>query len=204
MFSFKSTAVQQLSVQYITPNRSQPRKEFEINELNSLAQSIQENGIIQPLIVRKLEKSPRYELIAGERRLRAASMLGMATVPCIVMTADDRKSAILALTENLQRADLHFFEQAEGIATLIETWDITQEEAARRLGKKQSTIANKLRLLRLTKDERTRIYNEKLSERHARALLQLKDEALRMRAIKEIADGGLNVVDSERLIEKMN
>jgi len=204
MFSFKSTLVHQISTQHIVSNRAQPRKEFNESELNNLAQSIEINGIIQPLTVRKMDKSVKYELIAGERRLRAAVMRGLPTVPCIIVTADDRKSAILALTENIQRTDLHFFEEAQGIANLIESWNITQEEAARRLGKRQSTVANKLRLLRLSSEERLRILQEQLTERHARALLRLNDTSLRMQVIEEIASDNMNVSETERLIEKMN
>ncbi len=204
MFTFKSAHVHQISIQHIVPNRSQPRKNFLESEMESLALSIEANGILQPLTVRKLNKSNRFELIAGERRLRASISLGLATVPCIVVTADDQKSAILALTENLQRSDLHFFEEAEGIANLIETWNITQEDVAQRLGKKQSTIANKLRLLKLSEQDRALILQELLTERHARALLRLHDETLRQRALAEIIDGGLNVAETERMIEKMN
>ena len=172
--------------------------------MESLAESIEVNGIIQPLTVRKLNKSSKYELIAGERRLRAAISSGLPTVPCMIITADDQKSAILALTENLQRADLHFFEEAEGMAHLINTWNITQEEVARRLGKKQSTIANKLRLLKLSDEERLLISHELLTERHARALLRLHDDSLRLRVLQDMISGNLNVAETERLIEKVN
>ena len=136
----------------IRPNKAQPRKQFDEASLTSLSQSITENGILQPLTVRRASQS-EYELIAGERRLRASVMAGLKKVPCIIVKCSDKESAIFALLENLQRSDLGVFEEARGISRLIRRFGLTQEEAAQRLGKTQSTIANKLRLLRLTYED---------------------------------------------------
>lgn len=174
LFSSKDNRIRQIPVIQITPNANQPRTEFSRDELVELADSIRQNGVLQPLTVRR-GKQNQYELIAGERRLRASILAGMDTVPCIIVQCDDQQSAVFALLENLQRVDLGPFEEAEGIARLIEAWGITQEEAAQRLGKKQSTIANKLRLLKLSEPERRQIVEACLTERHARALLRLKD-----------------------------
>ena len=162
----------------IRPNRAQPRKIFEENELTALSQSISENGILQPLTVRKVTNT-EYELIAGERRLRAAVLAGLRKVPCIVVRCSEKESAVYALLENLQRADLGIFEEARGIARLIRRYGLTQEQAASKLGKTQSTIANKLRLLRLSEEEQEWIEKAGLGERHARALLRLENEYVR-------------------------
>ena len=159
----------------IRPNKAQPRKQFDEASLTSLSQSITENGILQPLTVRRASQS-EYELIAGERRLRASVMAGLKKVPCIIVKCSDKESAIFALLENLQRSDLGVFEEARGISRLIRRFGLTQEEAAQRLGKTQSTIANKLRLLRLTYEEQELIISAGLTERHARALLRIEDE----------------------------
>lgn len=194
--------IKSVPVIQIESNRSQPRTHFSKNELESLSQSIMENGILQPLTVRKILAS-RYELIAGERRLRASIMAGFKTVPCIILECDDTQSAVFALLENLQRADLGPFEEAEGIQRLINGSGITQEAAAQKLGKKQSTIANKLRLLKLTRDERQKIVDANLTERHARALLKIDDTELRDMALSRIILKGLNVQKSEILIDSM-
>ncbi|MCD8026320.1 MAG: ParB/RepB/Spo0J family partition protein [Clostridiales bacterium] len=136
----------------IRPNKAQPRKQFNEDELYALSQSIRENGILQPLTVRRASAS-EYELIAGERRLRASALAGLKKVPCVVVKCSDKESAVYALLENLQRSDLGIFEEARGISRLIHRYGLTQEEAAAKLGKSQSTIANKLRLLRLTYEE---------------------------------------------------
>ena len=155
----------------ILPNPNQPRTDFSDKDIAALSESITQNGILQPLSVRK--NGDVYELIAGERRLRAAKMCGLVSVPCIVYDMTDRSSAILALVENIQRQDLSFFDEAAAIEKLISYYGMTQEEAAAKLGKAQSTIANKLRLLRLTPDERALINKYGLTERHSRALLKL-------------------------------
>ncbi len=183
----------------IRPNKAQPRKQFNEEELSALSQSIKENGILQPLTVRKVSPS-EFELIAGERRLRASVLAGLRKVPCIVIKCSDKESAIYALLENLQRCDLGMFEEARGISKLIRRYGLTQEEAAARLGKSQSTIANKLRLLRLTYEEQEWIVNAGLSERHARALLRLSDEKIRREALSKIISENLNTQQAENLI----
>jgi ParB family chromosome partitioning protein len=185
----------------INPNPKQPRKEFDHESLLGLAQSIKQNGIIQPLTVRA-DGSGDYELIAGERRLRASLIAGLTHVPCIQMEADENQSSVLSLLENIQRQDLNFFEEADGIAHLIETWGMTQEELAGKLGKSQSTIANKLRLLKLSQSDRRKIVEAKLTERHARALLKLGEEE-RASVLKQIIDKNLNVSETDRLIDAM-
>lgn len=183
----------------IRPNKTQPRKNFDEADLKSLSQSIVQNGILQPLSVRRIN-STEYELIAGERRLRAAIMAGITKVPCIIIKCSDKESAVYALIENIQRRDLGMFEQARGIARLIRKYGLTQEQVAIFLGKKQSTIANKLRLLRLTFDEQEWIVSASLSERHARALLRIDDEALRREALSRIISENMNVNQTEAFI----
>ena len=186
----------------IRPNKAQPRKVFNEEDLNALAQSIAENGILQPLTVRKVSAT-EYELIAGERRLRASVMAGLRKVPCIVIKCSEKESAVYALLENLQRSDLGMFEEARGVSRLIRRYGLTQQEAAVKLCKTQSTIANKLRLLRLTYEEQEWIENAGLSERHARALLKLGDEGARREALSKIISENLNVQQSENLINLM-
>ncbi len=186
----------------IRPNKTQPRKIFDEDKLRELSKSIEENGVLQPLTVRKVSQN-EYEIIAGERRLRASVMAGCSRVPCIVIKCNDRESAMLALLENLQRCDLGIFEEARGISRLIRRYGITQEQAAKKLGKSQSTIANKLRLLNLTYDEQDWIVQAGLSERHARALLRIYDQELRKEALSKIIAQNLNVTQSENLIEEM-
>lgn len=186
----------------IRPNKAQPRKVFNEEDLNALSQSIAENGILQPLTVRKVSAT-EYELIAGERRLRASVMAGLRKVPCIVIKCSEKESAVYALLENLQRSDLGMFEEARGVSRLIRRYGLTQQEAAVKLGKTQSTIANKLRLLRLTYEEQEWIENAGLSERHARALLKLGDEGARREALSKIISENLNVQQSENLINLM-
>lgn len=186
----------------IRPNKAQPRKFFNEEDLNALSQSIAENGILQPLTVRKVSAT-EYELIAGERRLRASVMAGLRKVPCIVIKCSEKESAVFALLENLQRSDLGMFEEARGVSRLIRRYGLTQQEAAVKLGKTQSTIANKLRLLKLTYEEQEWIENAGLSERHARALLKLGDESARREALSKIISENLNVQQSENLINLM-
>lgn len=186
----------------IRPNRTQPRKVFDEDELRLLAQSISNNGILQPLTVRRLSNT-EYELVAGERRLRAAAIAGLTKVPCVLIKCTDRESAIFALLENLQRSDLNMFEEARGISRLIRKFDITQEEAAIRLGKKQSTVANKLRLLKLSLEEQDWIIQAGLSERHARALLRLESEELRREMLSRIVTEGLSAKETEDEVVKL-
>ena len=183
----------------IRPNKTQPRRLFDEEELRSLSLSIAENGILQPLVVRRIN-STEFELIAGERRLRAAVMAGLSKVPCVVHKCGDKESALLALIENLQRADLSMFEEARGIARLIRKYGLTQEQAAIKLGKKQSTVANKLRLLRLSFEEQEWILTAKLSERHARALLRIEDESLRREALSRVITDNMSVGECEAFV----
>ena len=185
----------------IVPNPAQPRRFFEPDAIASLSDSIRQHGILQPLTVREIGDG-RYELIAGERRLRAAILLGMPEVPCIVMEVDERESAALAIIENLQRHDLNFFEQAAAIASLIETCSLTQEEAAARLSVSQSFVANKLRLLRFLEDERELILSSGLTERHARTLLRLSGDD-RLTALREIVRRRLNVAETEEYVARL-
>ena len=188
-----------IEVDKIVPNPNQPRSDFADNELLALAESIKCNGILQPLTVRKVNDS--YELIAGERRLRAAKLCGFLLVPCIIHELSDRNSAILALVENIQRQDLSFFEEATAIEKLITYYGMTQEDAASKLGKAQSTIANKLRLLRLTDEEKDLIVKFNLTERHARALLKLGSAEDRLNVLEKIITYNLNVEKTEKLID---
>lgn len=184
----------------IHPNPSQPRKFFDTYSLKELSESIKEYGVLQPITVRKVRTG--YELISGERRLRASKLAGLATIPSIVVNADNDKSAILALLENLQREDLSFFEIAEGYQKLISEQGMTQDDIARKLGKSQSTVANKIRLLRLSPIVKRIIREYALSERHARALLTL-DEKKQLEAVRTICDNNLNVRQSEELVSDM-
>lgn len=202
IFNKDSSKLAEIPVIYIFPNKSQPRKIFQEEELTALSNSIYRNGIIQPLTVRKIS-SVEYELVAGERRLRAAIMAGFNKVPCIVMKCSDNQSAIFALIENIQRSDLNMFEEAIAIKKLILEYQMTQEQVARQLGKKQSTIANKLRLLKLNEDEQNFIIENKLTERHARLMLKV-DEDERMKVLEKIVSESFNVVQSENYIETMH
>ncbi|MBR5088054.1 MAG: ParB/RepB/Spo0J family partition protein [Ruminiclostridium sp.] len=194
--------VVEIPVSAIVPNPAQPRVIFDEYELSRLAVSIQQNGILQPLTVRRLENSLNYELIAGERRLRACKLLNMSYVPCIVITASVKDSAVLAVLENLQRADLSFMEEAYAIKNLIDYYGFTQEEAAARLGTAQSTIANKLRLLKLTDEEKALVVKYKLTERQARALLRLDSEH-RPDAIHYIGANQLNTAQTDSYIDDL-
>ncbi|MCI1966643.1 MAG: ParB/RepB/Spo0J family partition protein [Oscillospiraceae bacterium] len=201
MFFKDKSKVVEISLDQIRPNPAQPRRIFRKEELLGLSQSICENGLLQPLLVRKVASG--YELIAGERRLRACRMAGMKTASCLISSCSSDESAVLAMTENIQRSNLEIFEEAEGIRRLIEQWNITQEEAAARLGKSQSSIANKLRLLRLSQEERQRIVSAGLSERHARALLRLENRDHREEVLNKVIDKGYNVRQTEELVEKL-
>lgn len=186
----------------ILPNPNQPRQRFDYDELEGLAQSIRQNGILQPITVRPAANG-KFELIAGERRLRAARLVGVTKIPAIVVDIDQKKSAVFSLLENLQRQDLDFFEEAEAIDRLLTDYGMSQEEVGKKLGKAQSTLSNKLRLLRLPEEMRYLISRAGLSERHARALLTLDNDTLRQRALGIIIDRRLTVSESERLIEQM-
>lgn len=189
-----------ISVADIRTNPCQPRKFFAPDKLTGLAQSISKDGIIQPLSVRRVGGG--FELISGERRLRAAKMAGMLTVPCIVINADNRRSAVMSLIENIQRAQLGFFEEAQALERLIRLYGLTQEELAARLGLAQSTVANKLRLLRLSKEEQDIILDTGLTERHARALLRIGDTDGRKEVLLKAVKGGWTVTQLEGYIKR--
>lgn len=198
MFSREKLKLTRLPVSKIRPNPSQPRKEFQEEELKGLAQSIQENGLLQPVTVRK--EGGVYYLVAGERRLRACKLLGLSQIPVLLMECEPEDSAVLALLENLQRQDLQMFEEANAIVNLLREWQITQEEAAKRLGMSQSSLANKVRLLKLSREEQAEILAEGLTERHARALLRISDMSLRQRVLRTVIEKKLNVSKTEELI----
>lgn len=190
-----------LNIREISSNPYQPRSQFEPRALQELADSISQNGLLQPVTVREWENG--YQLIAGERRLMACKMLGMEQIPAIVNRVDDEKSAVFALIENLQRKDLNYFEEAQGIQTLMQTSGMSQQEVAKKLGKAQSTVANKLRLLFFGEDLRQKMLDNGLTERHARALLRLPNERLVNEAIQHIVAERLNVGESESYIESL-
>ena len=190
-----------LPAQSIQPNPAQPRKVFAAGALDELAESIRQHGILQPLSVRRRDNV--YELISGERRLRAAQLAGITDIPCILMRMDDLESGMAALVENLQRQDLDFIEEAQGIRYLLDHFKMSQEQAARLLGKSQSSVANKLRLLRHTPAVLEALREAGLTERHARALLRLPDENSVLAAIQEIARQNMSVARTERYIENL-
>ena len=190
-----------LNIRSIRPNRTQPRTEFHEDALTELASSIRHHGILQPLSVRRMETG--YELIAGERRLRAAQIAGLTEIPCIIMNMDEKESGMAAMVENLQRQDLDFIEEANGIANLMEQWQFNQEQVAHILGKSQSSIANKLRLLRHSPAVLAALRQHGLTERHARALLQLGSEESKLEVIGQIVEQHLTVARTEALIEQM-
>lgn len=193
--------VNMVSTADIVPNVYQPRKFFDENAIEELAQSIRTHGIIQPLTVRVMGEN-KYELVAGERRLRAARLIGMAEVPVIVVDITDSDSAAIALLENLQREDLNFLEESEAYYNLIKEHNYTQEQLADIIGKKQSTIANKIRLLKLDVEVRSMLLQHGLTERHARALLKLPTDVMQKSVLKQVIKRGLNVKKTEELIEK--
>ncbi len=190
-----------LPARAIRPNPAQPRKVFREEALAELADSIRQHGILQPLSVRRVGSS--YELIAGERRLRAGVLAGLTEIPCIVMTMDEKESGMAAMLENLQREDLDFIEEAQGLAALISRWGMSQEQAARLLGKSQSAVANKLRLLRHSPAVLNALREANLTERHARALLKLPEEPQKLAAIGMIAQLHFSVARTERYIEEL-
>lgn len=190
-----------LPAKNIRPNPSQPRTVFREEALQELCESIRRHGILQPLSVRRVGTG--YELIAGERRLRAGILAGLSEVPCIVMNMSDQESGMVALVENLQRQDLDFIEEAQGISVLMDNWNMSQEQAARVLGKSQSAIANKLRLLRHSQPVLSALRQAELTERHARALLKLRSEEEKLQVIGHIAKMGLSVARTEQYIDDL-
>ena len=191
-----------LPISQVETCSSQPRKRFDDESLQELADSISQHGIIQPLTVRKLS-SGYYQIIAGERRWRAARLAGLQEVPVIVIKADDRKAAELAMIENLQREDLNPMEEAAGFQSLIESYHMTQEEAAQRVGKSRSAVTNALRLLGLTPSVRKLVEEGKLSAGHARALVPLSP-SLQESAANAIVSGGLSVRQTEALVKRLS
>jgi ParB family chromosome partitioning protein len=192
-----------IQTEKLLPNPYQPRHKFESEDMLSLAESIKQNGILQPLLIRRINNSDYFEVIAGERRLRAAILAGIDVVPCIEVECDCEQSAVFSILENVQRADLTFFEEATAIGQLINHFGLTQTEIAKRLGKSQSALSNKLRLLKLPVDVRYFIEKEGLTERHARALLKLESEKDIWGALNVIKEKGLNVEQTEKFIDSL-
>lgn len=190
----------ELAIELVCTNPEQPRRIFQDKELLELCDSIKEFGVIQPIIVKK-DANGQYLLIAGERRLRAATMAGLKKIPTIIRSADEKDAALLALVENVQRENLSYIEEAAAYKKLMEDYGLTQCEIARRVGKQQSTISNKIRLLSLPVEIQLVLAQNKLSERHARALLKVTDNKLRKQILDRILNHGLNVKQSEKLIE---
>ena len=196
---FQSGRIHMLPIERISPNPRQPRRHFPEQPLRELADSLRQHGVLQPLTVQKTPGG--YVLVAGERRLRAAGLAGLTHVPCLLVRATPQDSALLALVENLQRQDLHYLEEAAAISKLITTYGMSQEEAARRLGRSQPAVANKLRLLRLSPACGELLRKYELTERHARALLRLEDEDTRLAALRHIGEKKLTVAAAEEYIE---
>ena len=190
-----------LPARSIKPNPAQPRKIFRPDALEELADSIRQHGVLQPLSVRRVGTT--YELIAGERRLRAAVQAGLTEIPCIVMQMDSQESGMAAMIENLQRQDLNYLEEAAGIAGLMQRCDLSQEQAARLLGKSQSTVANKLRLLQHSDRVLEALQQSGLTERHARALLRLPAEEDKLKALGEIVRQSMSVSKAEKYIASL-
>ena len=199
---YETGRILSLPIDKIVPNPNQPRRFFSPEELQELANSIRELGILQPLSVRPLDQG--WELIAGERRLRASRLAGLTHVPCIVFQTSEEHSSLLALVENLQRRDLDFWEEALALDQLIRTYSLSQEECARRIGKSQSAIANKLRLLKLPEHILDLLRDNGFTERHARALLKISDASLRGDVLRHIIDRHLNVSATEAYIEEIS
>ena len=191
--------VRVIDANQVLPNPYQPRRVFDALAMQELADSIKQHGVMQPISVRRM--GSYYELIAGERRLRASKMAGYATIPAIVFEQNDQASALIALVENIQRQDLNYFEEADGYRNLMEDHGLTQEEIAKIVGKSQSAVANKLRLLKLSPEIRQVLIEQHLTERHARLLLRIS-EPERWQYLRKIVSDGLNVAQSERLVEE--
>ncbi|BDF68968.1 ParB/RepB/Spo0J family partition protein [Pseudoflavonifractor phocaeensis] len=198
---FESNKVQFLPVACLAPNPNQPRKRFSREGLEELSASIAEHGILQPLSVRR--NGTGYELVSGERRLRAAHMAGLTEVPCIVVTVDENQSSLLALIENVQRRDLDFVEEAQALQALLEATGLSQEAVARQIGKSQSAVANKLRLLKLTPETLRLLREAGLTERHARALLRLELPVQQENAARYVIEHGLTVAKTEDYVQSL-
>ncbi len=201
-----------LPTEELAPNPMQPRKQFDEASLNALSESIRQYGLLQPVTVREAEpqpypdnvRGPSFEIIAGERRWRAAKLAGLEKVPCVIRIADRKESAELALIENLQRRNLGYFEEAEAIRNLLLMTSLSQAEMAARLSLSPSALSNKLRLLRLSPSERKLIEENELGERHARAFLKIRDESLRKKAILQTVTDGLSAAETEALADRLN
>lgn len=193
----------EIPTEKLLPNPYQPRKQFKSEEMLSLASSIKENGVLQPLLCRRINCSDYYEIVAGERRLRASILANLKTVPCIVIDCDYESSAVYSILENIQRSNLDFFEEAQAISQLINHFGMTQEQIGQRLGKSQSALSNKLRLLKLPVDVRYFIEKEGLTERHSRALLKLQDEKQMWAVLRLVAERHLNVEQTEAYINSI-
>lgn len=201
---FQQDEVVQLSTNQISPNRYQPRTIFNEEKIDELAQTIHTHGIIQPIVVRKVADTDKeYEIIAGERRYRAVTQLGWKTIPALIRQMNDKETASVALIENLQREELTVIEEARAYEQLIKIHELTQEALAQRLGKSQSTIANKLRLLKLPNEIQNAILNKSITERHARALIALKDDVKQTQLLNEIIEKQLNVKQTEEKMKKL-
>ncbi len=196
----ENNQIHEIPISLIKANPYQPRKHFDPLQLEELSKSIKEYGVLQPLIVRKVKDY--YELVAGERRLRASHAIGLKTVPVVIRDLADKEIAEIALIENLQREDLNYFEEAEGYKRLISEFALTQDEVAKRVGKSQSTIANKMRLLKLPEEVQKNINTEIVTERHARALLKITQPEMQMAILKEIYVNEYNVRETDLLVEK--
>ncbi len=194
--------VVQIPVEMIIPNPAQPRKIFTEEELEELTNSIKEYGVLQPLLVKRGE-GKKFILIAGERRLKASKLAGLQRVPVIIKNLDEPEAALIALVENVQREDLNFLEEARAYRKLMEDFNLTQGEIARRVSKQQSTISNKIRILALPEELQEMLMESKLTERHARALLKLSDENDRKKVLKRVIDNNLNVKQTEKLIDDL-
>ena len=194
--------IKSIAISSIRPNPYQPRKDFNQRALDELTQSIKTFGVIHPISVRRLTDYS-YELIAGERRLRASEQAGISEIPAIIVDYRDSESAMIALVENLEREDLNFLEEAEAFNSLINDHGLTQLELAEKLGKSQSTIANKIRLLKLPSDIKKSLIDGDLTERHGRVLLKLPDEQLRRQVLDKVISKNLNVSKTESLVEDM-
>ncbi|MFQ7057540.1 MAG: nucleoid occlusion protein [Turicibacter sanguinis] len=192
--------VTQLPIAKIVPNKYQPRNIFNDEKILELSESIREHGVIQPIVVRKLKDG--YEIIAGERRYRASKLIGLDKVPAIIRDYDDKKSASIAIVENIQREDLTAIEEALAYKQLIDLHGITQATLAKQMGKSQSTVANKIRLLNLSETVQQAVLERKITERHARALLVVKEEELQLELLNKVIEKDLNVSETERLIDE--
>jgi len=194
--------IHNIPVDMIERNPNQPRKLFSEGPLFELAESIRVCGIIQPLNVRKIGEN-KYELISGERRLKASKLIGLKTVPAVIMSVEEETSAVIALIENLQREDLSFFEEALAYERLIKNYSFTQDALAFKLGKSQSAIANKMRLLKLSDDIKAKVVEYNLTERHCRALLKIIDEDTRLKVLSVIISKNMNVTETENYIDEL-